>query len=286
MRLFNAQNHSSGYRHPVFLNITSQDCETFEFREQKEDEYGPYYEVTPSKNFVRAHKDLRFINFAYAGGVNKCNYDLVKTTDKGGKTYLTFTLAKTTHPSLPSLYGMSDTPLWDFGHAVFKNGSPVINIQLVFSRTGEVESSTFTSLYDLRTDGDLIMFSSVSEDDGTITYYPPSQVPPSLSGGKPMTIDMAFGYQNPETDIYSRAVKGLRYNVDTVGGQSRITPLCWFLENLGDYMGFVMVLGSAMAWDMNAHTQKYSLSVWFSDEASEAQEYNDKLFHGYKGLDI
>lgn len=285
MRFFNAQNHGSGYRHPVFLNITSKDCETFEFREEKVDDHGYInYEITPNKNFIRAHKDFRFINYAYAGGVNKCNYDMVKTS-REGKTYFTFTLAKATHPSLPEFYGWSDTPLWDFGHAVFKNGSPVITIQLVFSRTGEVESSTFTSLYDLRTDGDLIRFYSESDHRST-RYHRPDQVPSSGPNGEPMSLEMAFSYQDPETDVYRRAVRGLRYNIDDIGGPTSIEPICWFLKNMSDFMAFVMVLDSNMTWDMNAHHEEYDYSVWFSDEPDTAFEYQEETFPGYKGLDL
>ena len=283
MKFFNAQNHSSGYRHPVFLNITSQDCETFEFREEKVDNQGYIsYEVSTNDRFIRAHKDFCFINYAYAGGVNKCNYERKKII-RDGKIYLTFTLAKAIHPSIP-YEKWKNTPLWDFGHAVFKNGSPVITIELVFSKIGELKSSTFTSLYDLNHDGDLIRFYSVSDDKGKTTYYKPDQV--TSSGDKTtMSLDMAFSYQNPDTDIHSRAVKGLRLNTDTVGGSTRITPTCWFLENDEEYISLVMVLGSNSAWDMNAHSQKFSYCKWYSDDDT-VSEYNDQILPGYKGLDI
>lgn len=282
MRFFNAQNHSSRYGHSVFLNITSQDCETFEFREEKVDNQGYIsYEVSTNDRFIRAHKDFCFINYAYAGGVNKCNYERKKTI-RDGKIYLTFTLAKAIHPSIP-YDKWKNTPLWDFGHAVFKNGSPVITIELVFSKIGELKSSTFTSLYDLNSDGDLIRFYSTSDDTGKTTYYKPDQV---TSSGKntPMTLDMAFSYQNPDTDIHSRAVKGLRMDTDTVGGNTRITPTCWFLENEGEYMSLVMVLGSNRAWDMNYYDE-FSYCKWYSDDDT-VSEYNNERFHGYKGLDI
>lgn len=286
MKFFNAQNHSSGYRHPVFLNITSQDCETFEFREEKVDAKGYIsYEVTPSKNFIRAHKDFCFINYAYAGGVNKCNYDRKKTL-RDGKTYFTFTLSKAIHQSLPeSCSKWRNTPLWDFGHAIFKNGSPVISFQLVFNRTGELESSTFTSLYDINHDGDLIRFYSVSNNSST-TYYKPDQVPPpGNNNGTIMSLDMAFSYQNPETDLYRMVVRGLRRNLDNVGGHTEVTPTCWFIRSLEEYVGFVMILDSKMAWNMNSHSQTYDYSMWFSDEDT-VSEYHNQTFPGYKGLDI
>ena len=286
MRFFNAQNHSSGYRNPVFLNITDKDCKTFEFREEIVNDTDGYthYEIVSNDRFIRSHKDFCFINYAYAGGVNKCNYDRRKTF-KDGNIYLTFTLAKTLHPSIPE--GSSkwrNTLLWDFGHAVFKNSSPVITIELVFSKIGELKSSTFTSLYDINSNGDLIRFLSESNAQVT-TYYPPDQVT-SSGNSTPMTLDMAFSYHNPDTDINLRVVKGLSRNIDDVGGPKNIEPICWFLENDEEYMSFVMVLGASSPWDMNqTPSQVFSYYKWFSDD-NTVSEYENVTFPGYKGLDI
>ena len=288
MRFFNAQNHSSGYRNPVFLNITDKDCKTFEFREEIVDDTNGYthYEIVSNDRFLRSHKDFCFINYAYAGGVNKCNYDRRKTF-KDGNIYLTFTLAKTLHPSLPEDSSKwRNTLLWDFGHAVFKNSSPVITIELVFSKTGELKSSTFTSLYDLNPEGDFIQFSSVSDDQGNTDYYTPDQV--TSSGDKtPMSLDMAFSYQDPDTDLYRRVVKGRRENTDTVGGHTDIEPVCWFLKNDEEYMSLVMVVfTTSVAWDMNqTPSQGFSYCKWFSDDGT-VSEYENVTFPGYKGLDI
>ena len=129
----------------------------------------------------------------------------------------------------------------------------------------------------------MIRFYSVSDDTGKTTYYKPDQV---TSSGKntPMTLDMAFSYQDPDTDIHSRAVKGLRLNTDTVGGNTSITPTGWFLENEGEYMSLVMVLGSNRAWNMNYYDE-FSYCKWYSDDDT-VSEYNNEKFHGYKGLDI
>lgn len=293
MRFFNAQNHSSGYRNPIFLNITSSDCKTFEFCEEKVNDHGDIsYEISTSYRFLRSHKDSCFINYAYAGGVNKCNYDRKKTF-KDGKIYLTFTLAKAIHSSIPEFYGpWYNTTLWDFGHAVFKDGSPVITIELVFSITGELEYSIFTSLYNLNHDGNLIRFYSVSDknipdDSNRTTYYKPDQVTPS-GDNTPISLDMLFSYQDPDTDINSRVVKGLRHNID-VGpypGSQFITPICWFIDNShDDYLALIMVLGSTeKAWDMNSPNKRISYCKWFSDD-DNVSEYKDEVFPGYNGLD-
>lgn len=288
MRFFNAQNHRSGYGNPVFLNITDKDCKTFEFREEIVDDTdgSAHYDIVTNDSFIRARNESRFINYAYAGGVNKCNYNGKKTV-KNGKIYLTFTLAKTLHPSIPySFRKYNNIPLWDFGHAVFKNGSPVIAIELAFSEIGELIYSTFTSLYDINHNGYLIRFLSTSDGKDT-QYFTPDQVI-SSENHTLLTWDMAFSYQNPDTDVNLRAVKGLRRNIDTVSGGKDTEPVCWFLENeYGEYMSLVMVLGiTSVAWDMNqTSSQGFSYCKWYSDDNS-VSEYKDATFPGYKGLDI
>ena len=121
-KLFNAQNlnqRKTKYQ-TVWLNIKNPSCSSWEF-----------IGVTAGGVAGQAtHNDFRYaehrkINYAYAGGINECDYSESLTTDRNNNPTFIFNLNKISITSSSYTYQLYNT-----AKAAFMQGSPVISISV------------------------------------------------------------------------------------------------------------------------------------------------------------
>lgn len=261
---FKHQNHSSGGKYPeVLLNITSKSCD-FEFISYDRDPGG---EVVTAKDFFRAKE--KGLNYAYAGGKHLGNYSMSRTRN-GNQITFTFELNQVTGTYL-------DSPLtvMDYANALFKQGSPVFKVVLVFSSAGSLISSSFISLNELELSNPVeLECHSTSDDTSDIDL----QIP-SYRVGDVLRRATLNEIKASQSGVFSQLlpVKGTRINTDTVGGTTQITPLAWFTVFRDDHFIFLMVVSSDTAWEISQPTSVSQYMAWsdeWLDDAVEERVWN------------
>lgn len=252
---FKHQNHSRGGKYPkVFLNITSIGCD-FSFMAPDGQDYS---EVTAKDFFLAKEKVL---NYAYAGGEHPCNYSMTRVRS-GNLITFTFTLNQVTSVSLGRTY-------MDYAAAIFKQGSPVLKVVIVYSSAGSLISSKFESLEDMNNQGLIPNPSTIechSVSDASSTDY---QLP-ALKVGNILTRATTDDIRASQSGyLFGIPTMGYRVNTDDVGGTTRVTPLAWFMsfpDSQEDIFAFIMVTPAGNEFDMNAHQLKsWQYKAW-SDE--------------------
>lgn len=121
-KLFNAQNLSQRKTRfsTVWLNIKDFSCSSWEF-----------IGVTPGGDaFPATQNDFlltqtRKINYAYAGGINECDYVESTTLDRNNNTVFLYELRKVSIQTGGYTYQLYNLP-----KAAFMNGSPVVSISV------------------------------------------------------------------------------------------------------------------------------------------------------------
>lgn len=249
---FKHQNHSSGGKYPkVLLNITSKSCD-FNFISYNLDQDG---EVVTAKDFFRAKE--KGLNYAYAGGEHLGNYSMSRTRT-GNQITFTFELKQVTGTYLDEPF-----TVMDYANALFKQGSPVFKVVLVFSSAGSLISSSFISLNELELSSPVeLECHSTSEDTSDIDLQTPG-----YRIGNILRRATVNEIKASQSGVFSQLlpVKGTRINTDTVGGTTKITPLAWFTVFRDDHFIFIMVVSSDTAWDIRQPGSVSQYMAW-SDE--------------------
>ena len=262
MKFFNSQNCQRRKYKTVWLNIDNRNCSSVSFWYGDSD---GSIRVT-AKDFARAK--TRYLNFAYAGGINQANYTEVVSRQGSYYTFTYYLNKITVNPP----YGIY-TP-YDYAKAIFKNGAPVDTFSITIDvSTGEVTNTNFLTTVDKGYSAYLYAESSTDDTTAPMVVNPPViRVKSGTSWeSKNMTTDLAI---NMQTRLNSDNVPGYasRRNIDSVSGPTDIPIAAWFIQFYEEYIVINVIRDDAQhhfEFDSteprpNPHTAYY----WYADDGT------------------
>lgn len=277
MKFFNSQNCQRRKYKTVWLNIDDRNCSSVSFW-YADSEGG--IKVT-AKDFARAK--TRYLNFAYAGGINKANYTEV-VSRQGSYYTFTYNLNRITVNPPYGIY----TP-YDYAKAIFKNGAPVDTFSITIDiSTGEVTNTNFLTTVDKGYSAYLYAKSSTDDTTASMVIYPPVIMVKSGTSweSKNMTTDLAI---NMQTRLNKGDVPGYasRVNVDTVGGITDIPVAAWFIQFYEEYVVINVIRDDAQHHfefdSQDPRPNQYTAYLWYADDGtsseseSEVTEYQNTI---------
>lgn len=269
MKLFNSQNCQRRKYKTVWLNFDNRNLDSISYWVDDHDNHDSI-QVT-AKDFARAK--TRYLNFAYAGGINRANY--TESASRQGN-YYTFTYSLNKITVNHEFLGIHT--LYDYAKAIFKAGVPVDSFSITIDvSTGSVTNITFLTAKDKGYSAYLDAESATDDTTAPMVIYPPTI---KIRNGnswdsKAMTTALAI---NMQTRLNYGDAPGyaIRRNMDDVGGPTYTPVVAWFIQFQEEYLILYVIYDDAqhhfefMAEDPRA--DPHTAYQWYSDEPGEVSE--------------
>ena len=209
-KLFNAQNlnqRKTKYQ-TVWLNIKNPSCSSWEFIGVTS---GGVVGQATSRDF--GYAKYRKINYAYAGGINECDYKESLTTDRNNNPTFLFELNKVSITS-----GQYTYQLYNTAKAAFMQGSPVIHISVrIIPGEADIIFTPMSTSY-------LASIKAESELHIDSQEVEPGYIPEDLGNGTKMWWKVPE-YINGQTER-SLSQSDL-YNIGQAAGPASLTRIHW-----------------------------------------------------------
>ena len=269
MKLFNSQNCQRRKYKTVWLNFDNRNLDSISYWVDDHDNHDSI-QVT-AKDFAKAK--TRYLNFAYAGGINQANY--TESVSRQG-IYYTFTYSLNKITINHDIFGV--LTVYDYAKAIFKNGEPVDSFSITIDvAQGVMTNITYLTAVDKGYSAYLYAESSTDDTTDPMVVYPP--VIKIRNGdawdSKAMTTALAINMQTRlnygDAPGYAR-----RRNMDDVGGPTDIPVAAWFIQFRADYIILYVIYDDAqhhfefIAED--PRPSQHTAYQWYSDESSEGTE--------------
>ena len=262
MKFFNSQNCQRRKYKTVWLNIDNRSCSSVSFWH---DDPENSIKVT-ARDFARAK--TRYLNFAYAGGINQANYTEV-VSRQGSYYTFTYHLNKVTvnHPS-----GIHT--LYDYAKAIFKDGAPVDTFSITIDiSTGKVTNTNFLTAVDKGYSAYLYAESSTDDTTAPMVVRPPVIMVQNGTSweSKNMTEDLAI---NMQTRLNHDNVPGyaVRRDMNTVGGITIIPVAAWFIQLKEEYpIIYVIYDGAQHHFEFMTDEPRpnpHTAYLWYADDGT------------------